>query len=168
MVREVVAESPPVASALWRLLGAMSSQAETTELIGPPEHPLLLVLPEQDLRPVSELRWMIRLVDVAGAVAARGFRPGVTATVDLDVADDRCPWNAGRWRLAVDGGVGVADNGGTGDVRLGIGALSSLYAGYATAGRLRAAGLLSGGSSHTDTALDAAFAGPTPWCPDFY
>lgn len=167
-VREVVAEAPEVASALWRLLGSMSSQVETVELVGPPEHPLLLVLAEQDLQPISELRWMIRIVDLPGAMVARGFRAGVAVAVDLEVSDERCPWNGGRWRLTVEDGVGRAEGGGTGEVRVGIGGLSSLYAGYATAGRLRAAGRLAGGSGATDSALDAAFAGPTPWCPDFY
>jgi len=168
IVHEVVYERPEVGAALWRLLGAMSSQAETAELLGPPEHPLLLVLPEQDLQPVSELRWMTRIVDLTGAMAARGFRPGVTVAVDLEVSDASCPWNAGRWRLTVEAGAGRAAPGGSGDVRLGVGALSSLYTGYATAAGLRGAGLLAGGSEATDSALDAAFAGPTPWCVDFY
>jgi predicted acetyltransferase len=88
--------------------------------------------------------------------------------VDLLVHDARCSWNGGRWRLAVEGGEGRAQQGGDGDVEVGIGALSSLYAGYATSASLRAAGLLKGGSAAVDASLDAAFAGPTPWSADFY
>ena len=111
---------------------------------------------------------MLRLVDLPGAVRARGYRTGVRMEVDLEVDDPRCAWNQGRWRLTVEGGEGRAEPGGGGDVRLGIGALSCLFAGYATAGTLRAAGLLRGGSAAADASLDAAFAGPTPWTLDFY
>ncbi|MDP9069859.1 MAG: GNAT family N-acetyltransferase [Actinomycetota bacterium] len=165
---EVVASSPAATGALWRLLGSSSTQAQTVEVVGPPEHPLLLVLPDQDLQPAGELRWMLRVVDLPGAVAARGYRPGVRVAVDLEVHDAWCPWNQGRWRLAVEGGEGRAEQGGDGDVQVGIGALSSLYSGYVSAGSLRAAGLLHGGSATDDASLDAAFAGQTPWMPDFY
>ena len=167
-VAELCTEDPEVALALWRMLGTSSTQAELVRASGPPEHPLLLLLPDQDLKTNLEIRWMLRVIDAPGAVAARGFSPAVRASIDLDVADRQCDWNTGRWRLTVEDGEGRLEKGGDGDVRLSINALSTLYSGYASASMLRQVGMLTGGSAADDDALTAAFAGPTPAIADFY
>ena len=167
IVTDLVAVDADVALALWRTVGSSSSVVEQVTVVGPPDPPLLLLLPEQDVTPQRELRYMIRLIDAAAAVAARGFPP-LSVTVDLTVADRQCDWNDGRWRLTVDGGEGRLERGGGGDVRLGIGALSSLFSGYASAGALVQAGLLAGEAAGDVAALDAAFAGPRPWLIDFF
>ena len=66
-------------------------------LLGPPEHPLLFLLREQDVRPRNEIRYMLRVVDAAGAVAARGYPP-LSVNVDIELTDRHCDWNTGRWR----------------------------------------------------------------------
>jgi predicted acetyltransferase len=88
--------------------------------------------------------------------------------VALRVVDPQCEWNEGRWQLEVDDGKAALERGGDGDVEMGIGAFSSLYTGYATVRSLASAGLLRGASERDLDALHAAFAGPTPWMPDFY
>ena len=167
-VSELCGEEPDVALALWRLIGTSSTQAERVRASGPAEHALLFVLPDQDLQTTDEIRWMLRVIDAPGAVAARGFPPAVRATVDLDLADRQCDWNAGRWRLAIEDGCGVLEKGGDGGVQLTINAFSALYSGYASATTLRQMGLLRGGSAAASSALTAAFAGPTPSISDFY
>ena len=167
-VGEVCAEEPDVALAFWRLLGTSSTQAEHVRASGAPEHPLLLVLPDQDLKTTDEIRWMLRVVDAPGAIAARGFPPSVRATVDLAVADRQCDWNAGRWQLTVEDGHGSLTKGGAGDVSLTINGLSALYSGYASATTLRQTGLLTGGDARALSDLTAAFSGPTPSIVDFY
>jgi predicted acetyltransferase len=167
-VAELCAEDPDVALAFWRMLGTSSTQAEHVRASGPPEHPLLLLLPDQDLKTTDEIRWMLRVIDAPAAIAARGFPAAVRASVDLEVADRHCDWNDGRWRLTVEGGEGRLEKGGDGDVRLTINALSTLYSGYASATVLRQTGLLAGGDGRTDDDLTAAFAGPTPAIADFY
>ena len=102
-IHEVVARRADAAIALWRMFGSTASQVREVEYFVPPEDPLLLLLPEQDQRPSWYLRWMLRIVDLPAAIAARGWRPGVRVTVDLDVRDRHAPWNDGRWRLHVDG-----------------------------------------------------------------
>ena len=167
-VAELCTEDPEVALALWRLIGTSSTQAEHVRAAGPPEHPLLLLLPDQDLKTTDEIRWMLRVVDAPGAIAARGFPAAVRATVDLELADRQCDGNSGRWRLLVEDGAGALEKGGGGDVRLTINAFSALYSGYASATTLRQAGLLTGGDSASWSALTATFAGPTPSIADFY
>jgi predicted acetyltransferase len=168
-VLEVVARHDDVARALWRLVGSSSTLAKEITVVGPPEHPLFLLLPEQTLTPGKQLRSMLRLVDAPGAVAARGYPAGLRAAVDLEIAGDRqCPWNNGAWRLEVDGGKGSLTPGGRGAVRLGPPALASLWSGYATPVALAGAGLLEGGGPGDLDLLAAMFAGPTPWMSDFY
>jgi len=167
-VHELCAEEPDVALALWRLLGTSSTQAELVRVAGSAEQPLLLLLVDQDLKTRAEIRWMLRLVDAAGAIAARGFSRAVRASIDLDVVDKHCDWNNGRWRLVVEEGQGRLERGGSGDVSLSVNAFSSLYSGYASASTLRENGLITSGD-HSDLAdLSAVFAGPTPSIADFY
>lgn len=167
-VHELCADDPDVAIALWRLLGTSSTQAELVRVAGSTEHPLLLHLVDQDLKSRAEIRWMLRLVDAAGAIAARGFPRAVRASVDLDVVDRHCDWNNGSWRLVVADGEGRLERGGSRDVSLSINAFASLYSGYATASALRQNGLISSGSASDLADLTAMFAGPTPSIADFY
>lgn len=168
VVEELCAEDPEVALALWRLVASSSTQAELAQVPGPAEHPLLLQLPDQDLKTTDEIRWMLRVVDAAGAIAARAFPSAVRATVDLDLTDRQCDWNAGRWRLSVEDGTGVLQKGGDGDVGLSINALSCLYSGYGAPGVLRQTGLIGSGSDRALGDLGAIFSGPTPSIADFY
>jgi predicted acetyltransferase len=167
-VHEVISRRPDAALALWRLFGGTASQVREVSYFAPPEDPLLLLLPEQTPRPSWHLRWMLRVVDLPGAIAARGWRAGITVDVDLDVRDRHAPWNDGRWRLHVADGHATVEKGGTGTVQVGIAALASLYSGYASATSLARLGLLSGASARELGALDALLAGPTPWLQDFF
>jgi predicted acetyltransferase len=168
-VAECIADDTEVQHALWRLVGSSSSIAPRTKLIGPGEHPLLFSLPEQeDLEHRDEWRWMTRIVDAPGAIAQRGYPPGVRGSVSLRVVDPQCDWNEGRWRFAVDDGNATLEHGGDGEVELGIGAFSAMFTGYAPARTLATAGLLRGASDRDVATLDAAFAGPTPWMADFF
>ena len=69
--------------------------------------------------------------------------------------------------LRVAGGRAEAVRGGSGEIRLGVDSLASLYSGLSTAQVLRVMGELDG----PDDAMIAAstvFAGPTPSMPDVY
>ena len=168
VVQDLCAEDPDVAVALWKLIGSSSTQVEEVQVAGAAEHALLLMLADQDLKTTVEIRWMLRVVDAVGAVAARGFPPAIRATIDLEVVDRQCDWNAGRWRLEVEDGRGVLARGGDGDVTLTVNALSALYSGYASATTLRQTGSITSGSSRSLSDLTAAFSGPTPSIADFY
>src|SRR5262249_53010374 len=112
--------------------------------------------------------WMLRLIDVRSAVEARGFPASVEVSVQLELADNVLPANAGRWRLEVGDGcgkmarIGPIDLNGTEGydpvVRLGSRGLAALYAGVPL-GTLRRAGLAQGGDQATDAGLDSAFGG---------
>jgi predicted acetyltransferase len=162
VVEELVARDATAALTLWHFLGTHAMQARRVTLVGGPVEPLLLVLPEQELQPVSNNRWMHRLVDTRAAIGARGFPPAVRAEVHLDVADRLAPWNDGRFVLTVEDGHGELTPGGTGDVQLAVNAFSALSTGFAGATALAEAGVLHHGSPADRAALDAVFAGPRP------
>jgi predicted acetyltransferase len=165
-VEECLAATHDATLALWRLLGSWVSQVEQIIYRGPAEDPLLLTLPQQEIKVLEEIRWMTRMVDAARAVEARGFPPGLEAEAHLALRDELLPANDGRFVLRVAKGRGRLDPGGDGELALDVGSFSSLYTGWANTATLARCGRLSGGTRETRTALDAAFSGPTPWMPE--
>lgn len=133
-----------------------------------PAHPLLFLLGQQKYSMKFTDFWMLRLADVPAALEARGYAPGVTAEVHLDVADAVIPENAGRWVLTVEGGRGRAQRGGRGDVRCDVRALASAYTGFLSPRALALTGQMEGDEPALD-ALGAIFGGRgTPWMTDFF
>lgn len=169
VVSEVQAASPDGLRALWRVVGSSGSQAPDVDIIGPGEDPLFLLLGGADPTAVrSEIRWMLRLVDAAGAVAARGWNPTARGRVDLAVSDDEAPWNAGRWQLEVADGEGWMTPGGDGTVEVTIGGLSSWWSGYASARTLATTGHLRSGDPAALATFDGLGASVAPTLVDFY
>ena len=167
-VHELVAADARVAVTLWRHLGSHVAQVDTITVLALPLDALTLLLPEQVVELVGANHWMTRIVDAAGAIAARGYPPSVRAEAHLQLVDRVAPWNDGRFVLRVDGGEGKLSPGGTGDVHMSINALASLYTGWASASVLAAAGLVHHARRPDLAALDAAFAGPRPYLFDNY
>ena len=152
-----------VERALWRFVGHHHPVAATTLFRSRPAEPLLLELPHGlHLRGLADEHFMTRLVDAPAAIAARGW-PGLSASVELEVIDDRRPANSGRFVLEIDDRRGALSRGGAGRVAVDIGALSSLYTGFVRATDLARAGRLPGASGRDLTALDDAFTAPAPF-----
>jgi predicted acetyltransferase len=165
-VDDMVATTRDASLGLWRLLGSWASMADTITYPCGPEDPLLLLLPEQKTRVLAEVRWMTRVVDAVAAVEARGFSAGIDLEAHLELRDSIFGDNEGRFVLTVSKGRGRLERGGEGRVALGVAAFSSLYTGWASTATLRRAGYLEARDEATCAALDAAFAGPTPWLQD--
>ena len=169
IVHEVLADDPDVLLALWRVVGSSSSQAPWIELVGPAEDDLLLLLATTDPLAVrNEIRWMLRLIDLPGAIAARGWPTTAEGSVDLEVIDEHAPWNAGRWTIEVSEGHATARPGGDGTVQASIRGLSSWWAGYAPATRLARLGLLHSADRASLERMDHLLPAVPPVLPDFY
>lgn len=113
-------------------------------IVDPAWWQLLMAMPV--LHDVMNHPWMLRVVDLPAAVAARGW-PGaqyVSGTVDIEIVDEHAPWQAGPYRLVAEGGKVSCEPGGTGAVRLTARALGPWYAGSADTAMLHRAGLISG------------------------
>jgi predicted acetyltransferase len=125
------------------------------------------VLREQVFETLVDFRWMTRVIDAPGAVAARGFPAGLAVEVPLRLRDEVAPANAGDYVLTVQKGRGeLAHSQGGAGPELDVRGLSSLYTGWADSAALARTGLLHGGSPEQRAALDAAFGGSAPWMLD--
>ncbi|HSC50788.1 MAG TPA: GNAT family N-acetyltransferase [Gaiellaceae bacterium] len=134
-VLEALAVSPRGLDAIWRFLLAIDWVARIDAHWLPLDHPLFLWLREaRRLRcSVVDALW-VRLVDVGAALAARSLREG---EVVLDVRDEFCPWNHGRWRVA-DGRAEKTTA--PAELAVDAAALASVYLGGFTFEQLRWAG----------------------------
>jgi predicted acetyltransferase len=171
-VEVLAAASAPTARSFWQLLASHGTMADEVRACLAPDDPVSWLIAEPVAAVRQAWKWMLRLIDIPAAVAARGFPAAVEASVLLEVADDVLPVNSGRWRLEVSDGSGkiarvgppspAAASGTAGEagqvLRLGARGIAALYAGVPVA-TLRRAGLASGGDQATDDALDSAFGG---------
>ena len=164
VLTDFVVRTPRAAERAFALLAAHATMADTVVWTGSPDDPALLCLPERCWTARLTDHWMVRLVDLPAALEARGWPPGVSGEVHLDVQDAALPENGGRWVLRVSDGRASVSRGGSGAFSVDVRGLASLYAGHLGPEALVVAGLASG------SARDAAalFAGPAPWMPDFF
>jgi predicted acetyltransferase len=136
---------------------------------GPPLDPLTLAVPEQTIQPEWRFLFMTRILDVKGALEARGYPIHAEGNAVLSVEDPLLEGNTGTYRLeAGDGAVRVTrlsdEEAGT---SFSIGALAAMYTGYATPWAAARSGLVD--PAHPALPLLwELFAGSTPWTPDFF
>lgn len=107
-VEHLVAQSPATAAALWSVVGSGSSAAPVVHAWLDPRDPVALTIGVLPDAAVHAMPWMLRVIDLAGAVTARGFAAGLTTSASLSVTDPDAPANTGTWTIAVSGGRGKA------------------------------------------------------------
>lgn len=147
VIHDLVADDQETVLGLFANLGRWAGTSEEISLrINDPAWWQLL-MKQPVLYDIRNHPWMLRVVDLPAAVAARGW-PGAAylapTSVDIEVVDEHAPWQAGRHRLVVDGGKVACEPGGEGTVRLQARALGPWYAGSADTAMLRRAGLIEG------------------------
>jgi predicted acetyltransferase len=167
-VPDLVGGTERATTALLAMLGRWASVAPTLRLRLPDRDPALLLAETTKSRVASRHPWMLRVVDVCGAIAARGWPPHLSGDVDLALEDDICPWNTGKYRLVIADGTARLEPGGDAHVKIAMRGLALLYASAAGPAVLRRAGLLSGGDGNTDALLQAVSAGPAPAILDLF
>ncbi|GAA3304104.1 hypothetical protein GCM10020295_54370 [Streptomyces cinereospinus] len=101
VLEDVAALDPAAEGALWRFLFDIDLTTTLT-VRGRPVDEAWQYQVSDIRRCRTRLRdgLYVRLVDVGAALEARTYQAPVD--VVLEVADDFCPWNAGRWRLSGD------------------------------------------------------------------
>lgn len=167
-VGELIGLTPEATAALVSMLATWVPVASTVTVRQAEGDPLFLTTTAGSHARVERRQpWMLRLLDVAGAIAARGYPPYLTGTADLAVVDPECPWNTGNHRLVLADGNGRLEPGGRGSARFTPRGLALWYAGAATPLTLRRLGLLAG-ETHADEFLRAATAGPAPTLLDHF
>jgi len=155
VVHDLVAADAEAELAIWRDLVADEPSASQVHALLPTGGLLEHHLPRQT-EPVEDSTWMLGLLDVPGALAARGYPAGVSARVRLDV-------DGTATTLHVAGGTGRTGPGdGGADVptaRLTAADLASVYAGHLDPVAAAHAGILTADPS-TAGLLRTLFAGP--------
>ncbi len=165
LVTDLRADRPTAHAALWRFLLSVDLVRTVSFPKGSPDDPLRYLVTDPravHVRPMDAL-W-VRLVDVDRALAARRYPTPIDLVVE--VRDQFCPWNEGRWRLSghpAGGYCGRTDR--DPDLVIGIEALSAAYLGGVSLGSLHAAGRVIEVSPGAVTLASTAFSWPvTPWC----
>jgi predicted acetyltransferase len=168
LCNDLVATTPGAARRLLALFADHRSLANDVAWSGGPSDPFLFHLGEQrDAKAAVRFVWMLRVLDVPAAFAARGWPAAVTAQLHLDVLDDVLPENAGRWLVRIEGGRAEARRGGEGRLHCDVRGLAALYAGSVGPADAAAAGVLTG-TAEDVAAATAVLAGPTPWMADHF
>jgi len=164
-VVEALGTSPAATKEVWRYLLDMDWTAWIKGQLLAVDHPLFLLLAEpRRLRfRLSDALWL-RLVDVGAALSARSYAAG--ERIVLDVRDEFCPWNEGRW--ALEGGEAHRTDGEP-DLRLGVADLGAVYLGGFTFADLWRAGrveeLVAGALGRADGLFRSDV---KPWCPEIF
>jgi predicted acetyltransferase len=170
---DLVALTPAAGRRLWQFLANHRSMIHEIVFQGTPDDPILKLLPDRLYSARLLDHWMVRIVDVKGALLARGYPSAAAAEVHLDVHDDLFPDNSGRYVLEVLDGRAKITSGGRGDIILNIRGLASLYTGHLSPHNLLIVGQL-GVSSRVKrpeealATLGSIFAGPAPWLGDMF
>jgi predicted acetyltransferase len=161
-VVEAMGVTPAATAAVWRYLLDIDWMAKVEAELLPIDHPLHLLLVEQNRMRfrLGDGIW-IRPVDVGAALAARTYA-GDNDLV-LEVADAFCPWNDGRYSL--DGSRTTAGP----DLRLAVDALGCAYLGGFTFTDLLRAGRVEEVKEDAIARADALFrTDGKPWCPEIF
>jgi predicted acetyltransferase len=166
-VLDLVTTERAATRALWTLLAGHSGTVSHVRLWGGAADERLLDLPHRGQRILAVEPWMVRLVDLPAALAARGYPAGIAADLHLDYRDPIVPENDGRWLVRVADGRATVERGGEGRIVAGPRGLAPVYTGYLPAGVVAEDGLL-GGPDDDLALLSTVFAGPIPWMADSF
>lgn len=164
---DLAASTGAAARRLLAFLADHGAQARDVMWYSGVDDPFLAHLPERGHEIALHEPWMLRIVDVARALAERGYPQHLDLRLELEVEDELVPENRGRFRVDIAGGTAEVTRGGRGVLALDGRALAALYTGHASPQQLALAGRLKGPESALTRAA-VAFAGPPPSLPDFF
>ena len=166
LVRDRVLLTPSAHRRCWALLSDLRSMVEKVTFAAPGNDPGVALLMEEVAEIAWYRRWMLRIVDVPGAILGRGY--SADGVLDLELEDPVIPENSGRWRLEVKNGVPGVERGGSGALKMNIRGLAPLYSGLFTAFQLEAMGWLTTTDPAVLQVASQIFAGPEPFMSDSF
>ncbi|MEP7160671.1 MAG: GNAT family N-acetyltransferase [Dermatophilaceae bacterium] len=131
-IDDLVALTPAAGRALLANLGAHRAVAPLTRITGAGEDLLPQLLPSNDWRFAERIPYQLLLLDVAGALEARGYPKGLRARLTFEVTGHPLERTDGTYRLDVSDGTARVRRGalrGRSLPRLTAAGLARLYAG---------------------------------------
>lgn len=169
VLTDKLATNPRADLDLWRYLLGIDLMSTVEAWNVAPDDPIILnVLEPRRLGiGLGDGVWL-RVVDVPAALAQRRY--AADGRLVLDLADEFCPWNAGRWSLSVEGGMPLVEPATDApDLACDVTDLGAAYLGtfgftqLADAARVRE--LQPGGATRADALFRTA---RPPWCPKVF
>lgn len=164
-VIEAIGDSAEATREIWRYLLDIDWMARVRAHLLPLDHELFLLLRDpRRLRFEFRDGLWVRIVDVQAALNGRTFKPG--EPVVLEMQDELCPWNAGRWRVSSEG---AERTDASAELSLPVASLGSVYLGGFGFGQLARAGRVEELAEGALDRADALFrADRYPWCPEIF
>ena len=166
VVNELMAASREAYAALWRFCFDMDLVTTTEANRRPVDDPMpwMLADPRRLQRVTRDGLWL-RLVDVCDSLALRSYMEDGALT--LEVRDDLCPWNDGRFLLEGSSeGATCRPTDASPDLSITVSALASAYLGAAGFSALALAGLAEERAPGALLRADRMFAVQyKPWTP---
>lgn len=166
-VRDLVWFTPNAARALFSLLANHQSTVKHLFFVGHPSAPFGELLEEDRRQNDGVFRSMITLLDVPGALEARGYIAGLNASVSVRVTGSVFGDNEGPWEIAVSGGRAKVAPASNADAVVDISTFSSIWASATLPADAARDGFLEAGDDAL-ASLTAIFAGPAPWTTDYF
>ncbi|WP_033438313.1 GNAT family N-acetyltransferase [Saccharothrix sp. NRRL B-16314] len=167
-VREIAARTDEAYAALYRYLLDVDMVGEL-KFFTASDDPITHLLEDSRLalRSLLDSLW-VRIVDVDRALTLRRYNSDVNAV--LEVVDEFCPWNAGRWRFAVKDGTATVERvDDDPDVVLDVQALGAVYLGGTRLTSMARAQRVREVTHGVVNALSHVFSGDRdPHCPEVF
>jgi predicted acetyltransferase len=164
-VLEALGATPAALRDLWGYLLAIDWFAAIKSYLIPPDHPLFLLLatPRRARYRMGDALW-VRLVDIGPALSGRQY--SAEGSIVFEVADDFCPWNEGRWKLAEGAAARTSEEP---DLKLPVQSLGSAFLGGVSFAALARAGRVEELQDGAVRRADALFRWDRhPWCPEIF
>ena len=166
IVTDLVAVNPAAHLDVWRFLLDIDLMGRIEAWNVASDDPIILAVAEPRRLGISlgDGLWL-RVVDVASALAGRRYRSD--GSVVLELADEFCPWNDGRWALRVEDGVPIVKpTAEPSDLACETTDLAAAYLGAFTFAQLEDAARVTELSPGGVARADALFrTDRAPWCP---
>ncbi len=168
-VTDIAATTARAARALLRVLVEYRSLAALVQWYGGPSDLFTNLLPERHCEIRLTDYFMVRVVDVANALALRGWPRAIDGGLTIELDDASMPENSGVYGLELEGGrLRIAAGEAKGPrVKITERGLAALYTGQAQAHVLASAGWLEADEDAREL-LDRWFGGPLPTTRDFF
>jgi predicted acetyltransferase len=168
---ELLADDDIALREMWRYVFGIDlvDRVKSRTSMLPADSPLYLMLLEpRRLRSTFSDGLWLRVVDVRSALEGRGF--AADGEITIEVADDMCSWNQGRWRIAArDGRAQVERTDRDAELTLDASTLGAAYLGTFTFAQLRNAGRVFAHSEKAVRLADSMFRTDiAPYCPEIF
>ncbi|MCM8734205.1 GNAT family N-acetyltransferase [Azospirillum sp. A1-3] len=166
-VADACLPSPRALEPAMALLAGFRAQVDRVTWRGGPDDTLALMAGDGVTLEMRE-EWLIRPLDIALALEARGYPAGLSESATFEIKDNLIHGNCGKYHLEVAqsrGNISEMEQVIEPPIRLGVAVFASLFTGHASARSLWRAGLLHGEEKMIDR-LQRIFCGAPSWMPD--